>query len=309
MNVSNILRRAWNITKKHQALWIFGLMIAAPSYQGYFRTKIPIPTEMRLWLDRLVSSPQFIPMAAVLVLVLIVLGLLISLLKALGEAALISQVDGIEKIAQPSFSSGWLQAEPHVLRVYLISLMVNIPSIVLVLAGILPILAPVLQDIQNPGVSFRLNLDELIKRAIFCLGPMCGLSLLVSVVAGIIQTLSVRACVTGNRPVWASLLEGWQILQREFGAVASFWLTLVGVRMGIGSILAVPMCLLAALVAAPTVLRTDRSAGGAAQICGGFLLTWLAGVLVGGITETFFSACWTLAYREWVNKTSAHPVI
>ena len=132
-----------------------------------------------------------------------------------------------------------------------------------------------------------------------CCVPTCGLAVVVGIVTSVIQALAIRVRVLEGRPVLESIAAGWRLLREQFGQVAVFWLILVGIRILIALVLAIPICLLSALMVVPFAVATDPfAAPNLACLCGGGLILWILGVLVNSIVETYFSACWTLAFRE-----------
>ena len=116
---------------------------------------------------------------------------------------------------------------------------------------------------------------------------------------GALQRLAVRACVLENLNVRASIIRAWEMLREHLGGLALMWLALLGIGIAAVLVILLPFALLWALLWAAarlTVFYSSLLSLGLTLVVG--LLMWLAGVVGGGIAESFFSAAWTLAYRD-----------
>ncbi len=137
--------------------------------------------------------------------------------------------------------------------------------------------------------------------------PACGLAVVAGIVTSVVQALAIRFHVLEGRPVFESIAAGFRLLREQFGKVAVFWLVLVVIRLVIGLVLAIPMCLLGALIVVPMAVASDPfSSTNLAYLCGGGLILWVIGMLVNSVVETYFSTCWTLAFRE-LRAPGDHP--
>jgi hypothetical protein len=107
MDYGYILRRAWQILWQHKILWLFGFLA---SLGGRFRFDLrmeDLPPEAQRRIAEFVSSPRFVPVAVGFVLLMLLIGLALALLNALGRAALVDQVNRVEDGGLPTVRTGW----------------------------------------------------------------------------------------------------------------------------------------------------------------------------------------------------------
>ena len=193
-----------------------------------------IPYELQDWLSDAASRPAFIAMVIVLVVVGIVIGLILALLGALGRAALIDQVAAIEREEQPAFRDGWQHGLQRALQVFLITLLLGLPTFILIMVGLLSIFVPLLGHLLSADLAPRGDFPPVVFGGLACFASACGLGILVSIVTGAIQALAIRFHVLDGHPVLESIAAGWRLLREQLGKVAVFWLILVGIRLLIG---------------------------------------------------------------------------
>jgi hypothetical protein len=300
MNNGEILNRAWQITKEHRVLWVFGLLVALSSS----RTNVDLeydqlPYELQDWLYEFANTPTLIAMIVVLILVGIAISLIVALLSAVGRAALVDQVTAIEREEQPTLRDGWQRGVQHALQVFLIVLLLGLPAFILIMVGLGALFVPLIGYVMREGFASRGDVPPELIGGLACFAPACGLGVIVAIVTGAIQVLAIRFHVIEGRGVLESIAAGWRLLREQFGKVAVFWLILVGVRFLVGLILAIPMCLLGALFALPMAVGSGLSdAPNLVCLCGGGLILWAIGALLNSVVETYFSTCWTLAFRQ-----------
>ncbi|HIE47684.1 TPA: hypothetical protein EYP84_02175 [Candidatus Bipolaricaulota bacterium] len=296
MDYGYILRRAWQILWQHKILWLFGFLA---SLGGRFRFDLrmeDLPPEARRRIAEFVSSPRFVPVTVGFVLLMLLIGLALAILNALGRAALVDQINRVEDGGLPTVRAGWEVGRRHVWRVFFIRLLLGLPVLVVILAGLIPLLFSILLPMAPAREEFS---PATIAAAAICLLPAICLSLLLAIPTAVLQRLAARACVLEGESVWRSITRGGEVLRSELGEVAVLWLVLAAVTLGIAAVVGIPMCLLAAGMFAPLffLLRSAPTVG-LVGLCGAALLFWVLGTAIGGVIETFFSACWTLAYRD-----------
>jgi hypothetical protein len=293
MDYGHILGRAWRITWDHRALWLFGLLTGL-SFQ--FRLNVSnLPPSTQQWLRDISSHPAFVPVVIGLVVFSFLVGLLLSILNALGRAALVDQVDRIEEGIPATIGSGWEAGKRYVWRVFVISFLLGLPAVVIILAGLLPLVIPVLQNVETLNGAW----PDIQGVFFACFLPACCVGVVLGIVLGTIGQLAERTCVLEDQPVWRSIGSGWELLRNNLGPVGVLWLVLAGVRLGVGIVLGIPTCVLAAALVVPMVFLMQESPPvGLAGLCGIGILLWLVGMAVNSVVETFFSSCWTLGYRD-----------
>jgi hypothetical protein len=299
MDYGGTLRRAWQITWRYRILWAFGLLAGM---NAQFRLNLQadsMPPEAQRWLRQFFSSPAFIPVMVGAGLFFLIVGLVFAALQALGHSALVDQVNQIEDGSLPTLRAGWEAGKRHVWQVFLIVLLLGLPAGIVLLAGMLPFFVPLMRDLVRHGPGAVPDPDALMTRLLACFAPACCLGVILSIGADLIRQLAVRIRVLEGWPVWQSITGGWEFLRHNLGQVGTFWLIVLGIRIGVGLVVAIPMCLLAVGMVAPfAFLMNTAFPVAVAGLCGVAIVFWVLGTAINSVIETFFSASWTLAYRE-----------
>ena len=307
IDLGYILRRAWEITWRHKVLWIFGFLVALGSGASgqssveYRRPVGELPPEVQRTIYEFVTGPYFVAAIVALILVGLCVGLLLAFVGALARAALVDQVREAEESGTPSASAGFRAGWQRTWPVFLIRFLLRLPVGLLVLAGAVPFLVGMLSmardswsgDMPPPDVFLALG-------SIFtCLLPAGCLALLLSVPLGVLERLSIRACVLERRSLGESFKRGWRLLTTNLGSIALLWLVLLGIGIGVALLIGLPLALGAFTILVPLVLTTLVSPILAAVLTLAVgIVAWLLGAAIRSVVETFTSATWTLAYCE-----------
>jgi hypothetical protein len=307
MELGYILRRAWRITWEHRLLWVFGCLVSlvamgtrlGVSGSQWELAVQELPPEVQRPITAFLEGPHFAATAIFAVLGFVVsVGLL--LVGSLGRAGLVHQTRAAEDYGVIVLKGGWLAAKRHLWRVFIIRLLLSLPAGVVLLIGLLPAIAARLYFLnqEQPEIAILGGITEGLLR-ITCFAPAACVSGLLSILISALQRLAVRACVLENLNVRASIIRAWEMLREHLGGLTLMWLALLGIGIAAVLVLLLPFALLWALlwaVARLTVVYSSLLSLGLTLAIG--LLMWLAGVVGGGVAETFFSATWTLAYRD-----------
>jgi hypothetical protein len=299
MNYGNVLRRAWQVTWQYRILWAFGLLAGLNAQFRFNLQADSLPPEARRWIREFISSPVFIPAMVGTVLLFLIIGLVVSVLQALGHSALVDQVSQIEDGSSPTLRAGWEAGKRHVWPVFLIVFLLGLPAGIVLLAGMLPFFIPLMRDLTHYDTGVLSDPDTLMVRLFACFAPACCLGVILSIGADLIRQLAVRIRVLEGQPVWRSIIGGWEFLRDNLGQVGTFWLIILGIRIGVGLVLAIPMCLLVMGMVAPFAFLLNTAFPVAvAGLCGVAIVFWVLGIAINSLIETFFSTSWTLAYRD-----------
>lgn len=308
MELGYILRRAWRITWEHKLLWIFGCLVSlvtmgtriGVSGSQWELAVQELPSEAQQPITAFLDGPHF----ATATVIFAVLGFVVSvgllLVGSLGRAGLVHQTRAAEDYGVIVLKGGWLAAKRHLWRVFTIRLLLGLPVGVVLLIGLLPAIVARLYFLnqEQSEIAILGGITEGLLR-VTCFTPAACVSGLLSILIGALQRLAVRACVLENLNVRASIIRAWEMLREHLGGLALMWLALLGIGIAAVLVILLPFALLWALlwaVARLTVVYSSLLSLGLTLAVG--LLMWLAGVVGGGIAETFFSATWTLAYRD-----------
>jgi hypothetical protein len=306
MDYGYILRRAWEMTWRHKTLWLFGLLVSLSSLLQ-FRLDAGgmiawLPAEVQQRIIEITRGPYPALAVGILALPMLLVALTLSVLSALGRVGLMDQVNRIENGGQATARGGLRAGKRRTWPVFLITLLLSLPTLLVVAIGFIPYIlrAYVFYLPYGPGQDLPTVL-EAVARFLVCLLPAFLLSLLLAIPLRVLQRLAVRACVLENLPVAGSAHRAWEMMGGHPGALALLWLTFAGVSVGIAVVVGSPLGLLILgfLVPSSFLLRSPSPAVQAA-LWGTTLSLWLVGAFIASATEIFFSASWTLAYRELV---------
>jgi hypothetical protein len=287
MDYGKLLGRAWRITWDHRLLWLFGLLAGLS-----FRFNVSrFPPESQQWLEDIATGDAvFGPIYVGLLVLPFLVGLLFLVLSSLGRAALIDQVNHIEDGGGTTVGSGWQAARRYVWRVLLVYLLLCLPLVVILLAG-LTLLLPIIREAGLPEGA-----PSDVQNVLFgCFTPVCCLGGVLGILISIIGPLAQRACVLEDQTVWRGIRSAWELLRGNPGPVVLLWLVLLGERFGTGLVLAIPICLLMAPLVS---LSRAPPPAGIAWFCGYAIVAWVVWTALASVVETFLSTSWTLGFRE-----------
>ncbi len=310
MDLAYVLRRAWEITRRHKPLWLFGFLVSLGTASSRFSSSgtrweqvaRELPPEMQPAVSDFLASPYFTVLVVFLVLLGLAIGVGLTLLSTLGRAALVDQTQAAEDRGAVSLRDGWQAGRRHLWPVFVIRLLLGLPAAVVTLAGALPVLGMGLllagqeqPEVVVPGVLAT-------ELALFaCFVPAVCLAVLFSAPFSLLQRLAVRACVLQGYGVRQSIARAWAMLREHLGMLALVWLILLGVSIGVMLVIFLPLALIAmALVTAALLTRLVSPLLFAALVLLIGVLAWLVGAAVNSVVETFSSAVWTLTYRDLV---------
>jgi hypothetical protein len=298
------MERAWRITWKNRALWVFGFLLALFSAGGggNAATRSTQYTG-RPELD--VAPGVVVGLVLVGLAIFLIVALVGTVLRYLSEGALIGMVREVEDVGTTTVRSGWWFGWSRFLRLFAIDLVIGIPAVVvslLMLAlGGLPLLLLVAEKdvLTAVGILGTIGLELLMIGAIVVLGTTLS----------VLRLFAFRRCALAGTGVWASVRDSYHLLRQNARHVAVMWLAMLGIGLAVG-LVAMPVTLVtAALVAGPAVgIYAVTEAAGLAILVA-LVLGLVAAVLfaaVMSVYQVFRSAVWTLTYTELVPE--GYPV-
>jgi len=310
MDYVDILKRAFQITFRYRALWIFGFFLALCSGgggggggQNYSIGSDDFgnggPGAFLGPNPGLVIA--IISIFVCLVLLLIVIGVIV---RAVTRAALIGMVDRAEEGQAVTIKNGWsIGWSRHAWTLFLINLIIGIPAFILTVIALLAALSPFLISIFNPN-----------ETNLFILGIVAGVSLLLLfIVAAIVFTvvisafleLSWRYAVLRNLGALDSLQASYTLIRRNLKHVTLTVLLLLGIGLGwfiVSLILTVGLTFLGLLIGGiPALLLFWLTEQIWVAILVGlplFLVTFILPLIfITGLYLVFRSSIWTLVFR------------
>jgi hypothetical protein len=292
---SEILRRAWEITRRHRALWVFGFLLAlfsggggAGSGQG---------AQYTMGGGRHVDPALLLMIAGAVLLFVVFMILLSIVLTYTSRGALIGMVREVEETTETSARSGWRIGWSRFLRLFAIDLVIGVPAvitaIVLLALGLSPLLLLIAEQRALTIVAIVLTVMLMLL--------LIGLLIVMGVGLTVLGQLAHRQCVLEGKGVGDSIQDAYRMGRQNLKDVGVVWLLLLAVDIGVGIVLA-PIAVVvfgaAAVSGFFTYLATDGVAPTLVVSIPAMLLAVLIMTALGAIHQVFRSAAWTLAYRE-----------
>jgi hypothetical protein len=340
MDHIRILKRAFEITRRYRALWIFGILLAlttggnsgnagsqasgSGSDFGGNGGQFPWPRD---W-DRF--TPPSVPwnfmdtvMPILIGVLCVVVGLIVlfTVLRFVAGTAAIRMVDRFEATGEKvsvreGFRLGWSRGA---FRSWWASFVMGLVAFLVIILMLLVAAAPLLLwATQNEtagiaGTIFTVGLGILAVILIIIL----------AVALGLWTELAHRAIVLENLGAIDGLRRGWALLRRRLGDVIILGLLLFAVSIGF-ALLMIPVALLLVLAGAVIGGLPGLLAGAITTIFADGALPRIIGLAVGvpifllvlslpllffsGLYQIFGSSSWTLAFRDIVAREGALPV-
>ncbi len=250
MDYGKILVRAFEITRTHRALWVFGVLLAlfggggtnfnpgnfGGGNGGTGRGNSEFPS--------IAPGMQQAILAIVLALIcFVVIWFVLSIiLRFVSRAALIGQVHELETQGTlPAVRQGFSLGAARFWSLLGIALTINIPlalvSLILILVAALPILVTVIPLIS----AGQRSPDQLVGVVLAGLGStfvlICCVVILLSAISFVVYPFYefiTRACVIGKRGVMDSIREGYRIVRANLGNVAVLYILAIGIGIAFG---------------------------------------------------------------------------
>lgn len=303
MNPTRILGRAFEIVRRYPLLWLLGILLALTSGSGAGSN-----ANLTLGNGPMVSIgpgevAAILSVLALLLCAAFLVGILLTVLRYIAEAALIRSVDQIEEAGLApgvgqAFGLGWSW---RTVRLFLIDLLITIPfaiaAVVLVLLALSPLFLMVIDSDAVRVCAGLMTVGTVLVAILFIV--------VAATVIGVLKRFIWRAAVLNNQGVVEAFGMGWSLVRQRWQDVSLIWLLMFGIALLYGLAM-IPITLLAGGVAllvggglAVLVRRVTESAVLAILAGGpiGLLLFLGPLLLVGGLYLAYESTVWTLAYR------------
>ncbi len=295
MDYGQLLRRAWDIIWSYKFLIILGVLVALASGGSStpdtsFRIDRSdldwqMPRDFRNFRDfrDLPEMPRFrgpdnwgIPIAAGIlglaaVGVVILIGLALWVISTFARGGLIDGVNAIAAGGSSSFSEAFGAGWQKGWRLLGIGILPAIPGLILFIGGVglTGTLAAVSQILDLNSIGYMRNL-ALIFVPVLCIAAPLAL------VLNLLRTFANRACMTEDLGVFAAYKRGWEVLIANLGPALVLFVIQIGISIAIGLLMTIPSILMA--------------------LC---CILWPVLLAIKGLTTAYYSAVWTLAWRDW----------
>jgi len=313
-NISNNLKRSWQILWNYKVLWIFAFLLALTSgnssnggsggngirytFNGNNNRSMPQGqwqdwmNQAQTWITQNVD-PLFATRTAALntaiwivvgvILLIIVVSLLFALVRYPAESAIIRMVDEHERTGQKlRFSEGWkLGWTRRAFRLWVIDLILSIPVILFVIIMLGGVFLTVFGVASNHAQAIFPGVVFIIFAILFSL-----VFIALMVFLGLLRQFFARAALLEDTGVGESFSRGWQVFKQNAKNAFLMWLILLGIgfALGIGMVLVafllIPTYVIMAIPGAIVAAVPAAIAYGISSLFVSQVVTWIiAGVV------------------------------
>jgi hypothetical protein len=299
MDYGRILTRAWEITWRYKILWVLGFLASLGSGNGggsssNFRTSannapfngFNIPPALTGLLVALGC------LAVIIVLALWVLGIM-------ARGGLIAGVAQVEDTGRVTLGEAFRAGQQRFWTLFGIAILVALPIIVLGIIAVVIVLVSAggMAGLMR-GAEQGAQIGGAVLTALLCALPFCCGAIILAIVLDQIRLYAERAAMLEGLGWIDAFRRGWQVLKAHIGPTLVFWLVFLVIGLILVGIV------VAAIVAAVVPFfvafgRNGPPAWAFLPICGGGLIAIVAAAILGSVVDTFTSATWTLAYRQF----------
>lgn len=318
IDITKILKRAWNILWTYRALWVIGLILALTTagaiprnnnsgWREDARNNRPgenfewpsgetiqeAVEQMRQEFNRVntwerISTSEWNTFLWILVGVVglaMVLGIVMTIARYVAETATIRMVDEYERSGQKvgirqGLRYGWSRTA---WRLFLINLLISLPVILLVVLGLgigVGIYFLIVADNPLFSVPGVIAMIGLVFLLIF-------LGIVLGVLLQLLRDFFWRACALEQVGVGEALRRGWSLVRRNWKSVGLMWLVMIAVRIAwaialvIAFILSLPLLLVTGIAGLLIGGLPALLVGGLSSLFLGGPLPWMIGAIIG----------------------------
>lgn len=307
MDYGKVLSRAWEITWRWKVLWILGFLASLGRGTGSTgNTGYSMDSSNWQWGEGFRVPPEVVGLLAAAGCLAILIAIAIWVISIMARGGLIAGVQQVEEEGSTTFLQAWRVGRDRFWTLLGISILAFIPAFLLILIGVgvlvLLILGTVGAFDQAANVAGGLG----IAGSVLCGGTLCCGAVIVAAVLDQIRVYAERAAILEGLGWTEAFGRGWQVLKDNLGPTIVFWIIFLVIGIVIGVVVAAGVAAIA-LPFIGTMSQTDPGAWIIAPICLGGLVGAIVFALIGSIIETFTSATWTLAYRQFTGMAMTAP--
>jgi hypothetical protein len=300
MDYSGILKRAWNVTWRHKALWVLGFFVGGGAAgSGGSRTTTPAPQNAFSGAAFQTFVGRYAPLIAAAVLVAVCFAFIFVVISIAARGGLIHLVNEAEEGRPFRLRDGWRAGFSKWWRMFGVTFLAGLPvsivvAIIFAIVGVSAFTAIGMYFAGGGGTPDTQTLRTLIAPL---LGASCFIFVLaivavfLGVVFGITGALATRYVMLEDRRVMESLKQGWNDLWHRRGSFVMFLLMAV-----VGIIVGIVFSVVWGVFSVPALMLNGTRVVGV-----GTSLTGLASLLLivpAAIYGTFIEAAWTVFFRR-----------
>jgi hypothetical protein len=314
MDYGDIVTRAWRITWNNKYLWVLGFLAALTSVSSngnsfnysFDESDIIDPAQ----------AMQMGAMALGLVCIFMFIGLAFWVLSVAARGGLISGVSRIDDGEKLTLGEAFGAGTAAIWRLLGVYILAYLP---LILVGL--VIGVVVATVIGGSIAMTMgiaagatqNPEELLAGTaglmILCLCLLVCALIPVSFILYYVAEFGVRATMIQKMGVSDSLRQGWQVFRANLSPVILLSLLLFVVSLVVSMAMGIVLLPLSLLVFGPAIFSTVSSGsmgmGGLAWTIGGGVCLGIIGAMLLSVFQTWVSAVWTLAYKEFISKKPA----
>ena len=311
MDYGELITRAWHITWNNKFLWVLGFLTALTSV-GSNSNSWQYTFDESDFMNNPELAAQMGALAFGLVCVFMIIGLILWLLSIAARGGLIDGVNRIDDGESITLGEAFSAGTSAIWRLLGVYFLAYLPLLILSMVIIGIVITTVGSAIamgtmaQNPEEMMGLVMGSM-GLLWLCLCMLICLMIPVGIILTFIAEFGARGAVIRKLGVTDSLSHGWRIFKDNLGAVLIIWLLMFVIGIIVSVALGIVMVPLSLIVFAPMITSAfvDGSMGGVGMawaIAGGLCLG-IFGALFMSVIQTWMSAIWTLAYKEFTGKS------
>jgi hypothetical protein len=318
MNYFDQLKHAASIFRKTKALWLLGVVAALFGQNEYgfsvnYSQRVPASSASQPdapfadlfanpWVAAFLANPlPYLIGLGALVFTGWIIATLVGWFVQGTMIHLAAQAEG----GSPSLRTSLRESRQHLWSLFLMRLLLSIPTIIVVIVAALLVVPLILSVFRSSTPDPAVLLPRLFG-TLACLIPLFLLNGLAGIVLHLLNLLAARACVLEHLTMRASLRRGWFVLRRNVGYTALNWFLFVIFGAIFGVVAALPALLLV-VAAGQAFLQNDWTPWALIAAIGVSIYFVVMGIGVGGILTGFNSTVWTVLYQTFQRKADTPP--
>lgn len=299
MDYGKIIKRAFEITRKHPFLWVFGFIIALVSGGSNFNYSYQSGGEDQAFAKLGSFAVTYLVAVIIVILLVLLIGLILWIVSLMAEGGLVSCVKKIEKGEETSLGDGFSVGAHYFWRILALSVVLGLVIFILFLLLLAPLVAGILIFVSQSKSAGA----ETAVPAIFCLVLgiifMVFLLIIFGAFLGVLFIYAMRQIVLKDERVFASIRAAWQLFRAKLKETVLMFLLLLVIGAVVSAVLVIPALVIGlpsvlAIISGASLKNVFLIAGGAL----GLLVLVLILSFLRGIYTTFHSTAWTLAFME-----------
>jgi hypothetical protein len=315
MNQTDLIKRAFGITRRYRVLWIFGILLALAGGGGGSGDGGGGGGNGGTGLIRGLARPgpgAILGTVLLLCCLLVIVIIVAVIVRYVARTALYRMVDHIEETgASPTWREGFrLGWTNRALRLFLLDLIVGIVFVVAAVLLLVLAASPLLLLVVRSSFFRAVGIATTVALEL----SVVLILIVAAVIVSLLSKFWAREIALADRSIGQALATGYALVRGRLADVGVMWLLMLGIGIGFGIaffVLLIALLMLAGAVGAGIGFAVHA-------ITNSVLLAVLAGVppfllilivpltFILGLYLVFESSTWTLTYREVVRGPTVH---